>query len=186
VYSTERHHASLPTPPDLAHGALPESRVGYGAAYWRSYCRDLTDTDLAALLRERFSWRDNQRAELPDWVRDWALEGHPDAAYYANYWDGGVEWAFEAITTPLIEEAIRRLAQRESTAKRRLTTQQLLIAFGDRLQPAGPGRWRTRCAWHDDSRPSLLIFERGWCHCFACGAHRPVADLASAWKETAA
>lgn len=157
-----------------------------GTGFWRALCQNLDDADLAGELRERLRWRDDQHQQLPDWVRNWAHDGNPDAAWYVHYWDSGVSWAFEAITLPLIEEAIRRLSRNNQRQTSRMSIEQLLTSYGDRLRSAGEGRWRTRCPWHDDNQPSLVVFERGWCHCFGCGAHHPVSDLAAAWKGQAA
>ena len=47
----------------------------------------------------------------------------------------------------------------------------LLAASGVRLSPAGPGRWKGRCPFHDDHRPSLRVHpERNVWYCDPCGA----------------
>lgn len=189
MVSHQQHPSGTSTPvaaPVARAVARSKSRRGYGAVFWRPFCQDLADADLAGLLRERLRWRDDQRAQLPDWVREWADAGNEDAIWYAGYWDDAVAWGFEAITLPLVEEVIRRLARSNQRRASHLTTEQLVAAFSDRLQPTGNGRYRTQCPWHEDTHPSLVVFADGWCHCFPCGAHRPVSDLAVAWKEQAA
>lgn len=36
---------------------------------------------------------------------------------------------------------------------------------------------KTRCLWHSDQHPSLVLYKT-YCHCYACGAHHSVIDLA--------
>jgi len=37
-------------------------------------------------------------------------------------------------------------------------------------------RWVTRCPFHDDRSPSLVVYGNGW-HCFGCQAHGDNVDL---------
>ena len=46
------------------------------------------------------------------------------------------------------------------------------------LERAG-SRWKTLCPWHNDSRPSLTLYDangQNHCHCFACGKGGSVID----------
>jgi len=36
---------------------------------------------------------------------------------------------------------------------------------------------RLRCPYHDDDRPSLMVYEDLHTHCFGCGYHRPLREL---------
>ncbi len=50
--------------------------------------------------------------------------------------------------------------------------------LGDNLKRFGTV-FKTRCPWHDDSRPSLTFYERtneNHCHCFSCGKGGSVID----------
>lgn len=38
------------------------------------------------------------------------------------------------------------------------------------------------CPWHDDNKPSLLVFADGWCRCLACGKTGSWATLAKALR----
>lgn len=37
---------------------------------------------------------------------------------------------------------------------------------------------KCRCAFHDDTKPSMQVYDDGY-HCFSCGAHGDVIDLAA-------
>lgn len=37
---------------------------------------------------------------------------------------------------------------------------------------------KCRCAFHDDTKPSMQVYEDGY-HCFSCGAHGDIIDLAA-------
>jgi len=141
--------------------------IGKVAAYlWRRRYDDLDNAGIAAALREWAAWRLQQTIT------------HPDDA-------DAITDCFIGLTAWLRAEAQRRLS-RPATIGRRLTTADLVAGYGDRLQPAGADRWRCICPWHADSRPSLIVYADGWAHCFACGEHRPVADLAARWQAVAA
>lgn len=138
----------------------------HAAARWRGIYGDLDNAGIAAALRGWCDWRQEQIALHPD-VADRITE------------------TFEAATAWLRQEVQRRLTPKP--AGPRVTTAQLVAHYGDRLRQTGD-RYRAACPWHEDTRPSLVIFERGWCHCFTCVAHHPVADLAAMWdgREEAA
>lgn len=54
----------------------------------------------------------------------------------------------------------------------------LVTASGIELKPAGPHRRKGRCPFHDDRRPSFLVFDDDQhFHCFGCGAHGDVIDF---------
>jgi|GEM_PF-2764331 len=150
------------------------------AAIWRGYLAGRTDADLALELREWAEWSRVQASILPTWLRD-----DPAGDAVVARWDGGVVLVARAMTDPIRDELRRRVARR-SAGPNHVTTDKLLRLYSDRLAPVGDARWRCLCPWHDDSRPSLYVYDRGWAHCFACGAHRPVADLAAAWQAVAA
>ncbi len=51
--------------------------------------------------------------------------------------------------------------------------------LGCTLRKAG-SVWKTRCPWHEDTHPSLTLYERtdeNRCHCFACGHGGSVIDF---------
>jgi len=133
----------------------------FAASRWQHRYADVDNAGIAAALRDWRGWRDEQ------------VGLHP--AYGA-----AIDDCYAGITAWLKAEARRRLAP--APRGKRMTTAQLLARHNDRLEPAGPDRWKCRCPWHADSRPSLMVYADAWCHCFACGEHRPVADLAAAWR----
>ena len=136
----------------------PMSRFATGR--WKAIYGSLSDPEIAIALRGWTNWRMEQIAQ------------HPDVAVQiAEIFDGATKW--------LREEAQRRLTPKPSGPW--VTTADLVARYGDRLHQTGD-RWRTPCPWHEDARPSLVIYADGWCHCFACNEHRPVADLAWAWE----
>jgi hypothetical protein len=54
----------------------------------------------------------------------------------------------------------------------------VVSAAGVPLRPAGTGRFRARCPFHDDRVPSLLVDERdGHFFCFGCQARGDVIDF---------
>ncbi|MFN8472190.1 MAG: CHC2 zinc finger domain-containing protein [Anaerolineae bacterium] len=54
----------------------------------------------------------------------------------------------------------------------------LLEANGITLTPAGRQRLKGLCPFHDDRRPSLIVYQDDQhFHCFACGAHGDVVDF---------
>ena len=54
----------------------------------------------------------------------------------------------------------------------------VIAASGVALQPAGPGRHKGLCPFHDDRRSSLVVYaDDQHFHCFACGAHGDVIDF---------
>ncbi|HEY8744751.1 MAG TPA: DNA primase [Chloroflexota bacterium] len=54
----------------------------------------------------------------------------------------------------------------------------VVSAAGVPLRPAGTGRYRARCPFHDDHTPSLLVDERdGHFFCFGCQARGDVIDF---------
>jgi len=157
------------------------SAQAYADYLQRARYGDLDDAELAAALRGWAAWRDEQRAVLPDFARAYA-----DLAGYVEWYDDGVDIIFNAMTSWLRREAERRL-HRPAHPHARLTTTELLARYGDRLTRAGPDRWRCRCPFHEDRRPSMIVCNDGHYHCFACRAHGLLSDLAAAWgRESAA
>ena len=62
--------------------------------------------------------------------------------------------------------------------KREQPLTDVIVAAGLQLIPAGRDRFKARCPFHDDRRPSLLIDGRDQhFHCFGCGAHGDVFDF---------
>ncbi|MFN8472762.1 MAG: DNA primase [Anaerolineae bacterium] len=54
----------------------------------------------------------------------------------------------------------------------------MVTASGIELKPAGPRRHKGLCPFHDDRRPSFLVYDDDQhFHCFACGAHGDVIDF---------
>jgi hypothetical protein len=51
-----------------------------------------------------------------------------------------------------------------------LPIDEVLGRYGIELHPTGGGRFTCQCIFHDDHRPSLIVYSDGF-HCFACGAH---------------
>lgn len=147
---------------------LPE----LNAARLADQARTLTDAELRETLAGWLRWRRT-------WHADYLSHAGQDVDRARDFIDG----AFDVFTTPLVTEA-RRRRQPKATGPR-LSTPQLLARYPDRLRPAGADRWRAACPWHADARPSLVVYGDGHCHCYACGAHRPVADLAAAWAARA-
>lgn len=137
----------------------------FAAGRWRARYGELNHAGLAATLRGWREWREEQTARHPD---------HAEA----------VAGIYAAATRWLREETARRLAPKPMG--KHMTTAQLQARHGDRLTPTGPDRWRAVCPWHADNRPSLVVYADGHAHCFSCGEHRPVADLARAWEATVA
>jgi hypothetical protein len=155
-------------------------------------------TDLSPLperlAQNRYGWRDDRgiaealrgwRRWCEDWLAVAAIIARDDPALAVRVRRGALDASAALCAWPLAE-AQRRILRRRQPAGPRLTTAELLARYGDRLRPAGAGRWRTCCPWHQDARPSLVVYSDGHCHCYACGAHRPVADLAAAWMGAAA
>jgi DNA primase len=58
--------------------------------------------------------------------------------------------------------------------KRRLSCHDLLTMNGIEVNR----KTKCRCAFHDDTKPSMQVYEDGY-HCFSCGAHGDVIDLAA-------
>lgn len=157
--------------------SLPPSPEPVVDGLWRDRLHGLTDRDLAAWLRDNAAW-------LHDWREIAQIIGRDDAVL-AERLQRGAEDAFDAITAPLVAEAKRRATVRKLPRLRRVTLDVLLRNYPDRLRPAGSGRWKTRCPWHQDQTPSLAVYE-DHVHCFACSAHHPLADLLAAWRQEAA
>ena len=64
------------------------------------------------------------------------------------------------------------------TLRRNYPLADLVAANGIDLKPAGPQRQKGLCPFHDDRRPSFLVYEDDQhFHCFACGAHGDVIDF---------
>ena len=59
------------------------------------------------------------------------------------------------------------------TIKRLASCTELLTAHGIGIDSRG----KCRCAFHDDAHASMQVYADGY-HCFACGAHGDVIDLA--------
>jgi hypothetical protein len=52
------------------------------------------------------------------------------------------------------------------------------LLLGCQLMPAGRGRWKARCPFHDERTPSFTVFaegQRGWC--FGCNQGGDIFDL---------
>ena len=58
--------------------------------------------------------------------------------------------------------------------KRRLSCRELLAMHGIEVNCKN----KCRCAFHDDTKPSMQVYDDGY-HCFSCGAHGDVIDLAA-------
>ena len=58
--------------------------------------------------------------------------------------------------------------------KRRLSCRELLEMHGYSVSRQN----KCRCAFHDDTNPSMQVYDDGY-HCFSCGAHGDVIDLAA-------
>lgn len=144
---------------------------------WRDRLRGMGDHHLADALRGWARWR-------ADWSELAALLAGHDPAL-AESIRRGAEDAAAALTRPLIAEARRRARVRRLPPRRRVCVDDLLNRFPDRIKPAGNGRWKGRCAWHEDQTPSMVVYP-DHAHCYSCGAHRPLADLLAAWRNEAA
>jgi hypothetical protein len=140
---------------------------------------NLTFKELAARLDYELGRVADYTAELPEMVRglDSAATREMIAMHDRGY--GLIAYQLQR----LVAELQRRAAQPRG---QRVTIGQLLAVAAHRLRPAGSDRWRALCPWHDDTRPSLVVYADGHAHCFACGAHHSLAELAAAWKEGAA
>lgn len=58
--------------------------------------------------------------------------------------------------------------------KSRLSCSELLAMHGIEVSRKN----KCRCAFHDDTKPSMQVYDDGY-HCFSCGAHGDVIDLAA-------
>jgi len=45
------------------------------------------------------------------------------------------------------------------------------------MKKNGGKTYKATCLWHKDTRPSLVVYPEGTCHCYACGSHQDVFGI---------